>query len=230
MHQTTLNDAALALSRVLTFYRIHHSFFGGFAILAKGAAHRESKDLDVLVSASKSTIVSLLSGRRDWLQIPQQREDFVAYFWSSREFATSSSEPRQMVLVEMFVGQERETFPMSKNTVLKGNKMGTSYVPILSEECLFMGKLRACASRAKSSDAQDVDYLVATYGDQLRKAAKNLDKKTLGLAVRRHPELKKVLGELGVGTRKAVWGVRNARIDGAVNPQMWDVQRGLGCA
>jgi len=229
MHQTTLNDAALALSRVLTFHRIHHTFFGGFAILATGADHRESKDLDVLVSAPKSTITHILSDRRDWLEIPHSREDYVAYFWNSSSFSTSPLEPKHMVLVEMFVGQhDKAHFPESRNTVLKGCKMGTSYVPIANEDVLFRGKLNACASRGKRSDAQDVDYLVATYGERLKVVAKSLDKRTVGLAVRRHPELRKVLAELGVGTRGAVWGVRKAKIEAPAVPQMWDVHRGLG--
>lgn len=226
MHQSTLNDAALALSRILSFYKIKHGYFGGWSVLATGATYRESKDLDVLVAASKSTIHSVLSQKRGWLEIPQCREDYVAFFWNDSEFDPEGG--RGMVLVEMFVGQHRDRFPMVKNQVLRGPRMGASYVPILSEEFLFRGKLNACASRTKSSDAADVDYLVKNYGKELKMAAKGIDKKTVGLAIRRHPELRKILGELGVKTRGAVWGVRKARLDGQVQPQMWDVQRGLG--
>ena len=42
-----LADAAIALSRILTFHRIHHGFFGGFAILSTTTSPaRETKDLD----------------------------------------------------------------------------------------------------------------------------------------------------------------------------------------
>ncbi|KAI5844950.1 hypothetical protein DFP73DRAFT_37274 [Morchella snyderi] len=227
MHQSTLNDAALALSRILSFNKIKHGFFGGWSVLACSphAAYRESKDIDVLVAATKPTIQRILSQKRGWLEIPQCREDYVAFFWHDAEDSQS------MVLVEMFVGHDemaRDQFPVSRNQVLSGPRMGTSYVPILKEEFLFRGKLSACATRTKSSDAADVDYLVRNYGKELKMAAKKMDKKTVGMAVRRHPELRKVLGELGVHTRGAVWGVRKARLDGQVQPQMWDVQRGLG--
>lgn len=233
MRQTLLNDAALALSRVLMFHRIQHGFFGGFAILAKGGHYRESKDLDVLVAADKATIISILSNKRGWLQIPTAREDYVAFFWKANEYAPSEPTSSSMVLVEMFVssvGNNRTRFPLAKNVVLKGDLMGTSYVPILSEEYLLRGKINAAAARAKAGDAMDIVWLVQNYGDRdLRAVVRGVDKRVLGLAVKRHPELRKVLERIGVQTRGALWTVRKHKVEGTYQtPENWGVQSGLG--
>jgi len=234
MHQAVLNDAALALSRILTFHRIHHGFFGGFAILAKGAGHRpETKDIDVLVSAKKHEVVNILSNKRGWLEIPHVRDDYVAFFWNPSEFYDDDvlSSEKGLVLVELFVGQQREKFPLSKHQVLRGNTMGTSYIPVLSEEYLFRGKLIAAASRMKASDVQDIQYLVTSYGKQLKGAVTKADKGTVGLAVRRHPQLRKMLEKVGIETRGALWGARRKKVCAIADmPKLYDVQRGLGCA
>lgn len=107
MRQSTLTSAAVALSTVLTSHRISHAFFGGWAVIAKGA-DRESKDLDVLVKAEKDDIVTLLTKDirnlrgedvGSWMVIPQSRSDYVAFFWKP------SSSAAEMVLVELFIGK-----------------------------------------------------------------------------------------------------------------------------
>ncbi|TGZ79904.1 hypothetical protein EX30DRAFT_71522 [Ascodesmis nigricans] len=237
MHQTLLNDAAIALSRVLTFHRIPHGFFGGFAILATcGSNHyRESKDLDVLVSASKTTILNLLSSKRSFLPIPSIRDDYVAFFWKSNDYDTGKPTSTSVVLVEMFVscvGNSRTRFPVTKNTVLRGEIMGCSYVPILSEEYLLRGKISAAAGRVKKggADVMDIMWLIENYKDRdLKAIVQGVDKRVLGLAVKRHPQLKKVLESIGVHTRGALWTVRKQKIEGTCQtPETWGVQSGLG--
>jgi len=242
MQHTLLSDAALALSRILTFHRVHHGFFGGFAILSTTPSpSRETKDLDVLVSAAKSTITSLLSRRSNWLEIPQNREDYIAYFYRSPSASSASSllsedgedgdDDATMVLVEMFVGHQAERFPVSKNCVLTGRRMGVSYVPILSEEYLFRGKLNAAATRGKKGDVQDLRYLVEKYGGIIReRGLDGVDKTVVKEAVRRHPELKAVLGKVGIKTGGRLrWGKRNEEVVVSNRPAgVWDVHRGLG--
>ncbi|KAI5776535.1 hypothetical protein EDC01DRAFT_681975 [Geopyxis carbonaria] len=231
MQQSLLSDAALALSRILTFHRISHGFFGGFAILACGGTHRESKDLDVLVSAPKSTITSLLTTARGYLEIPQAREDYVAFFWQPPTDTTA------MVLVEMFCGHAgTAAFPLAKHTV----NLGRSYVPILTSEYLLRGKLNAAAARHKSGDAQDIQFLCATYPLELRAAlaapGRMVDKKLVAAAVKRHPCLAKALEKVGAlgGVRargitaKASFGLRAKRAGDVVPPGVWGVHRGLG--
>lgn len=237
MDHTLLSDAALTLSKLLTTHRIHHGFFGGFAILSTSPSpNRETKDLDVLVWAKKRTITSLLSVRDGWLEIPQVREDYVAYFYkpparsnsissrssttkststaintsdSSSLFSMTSTDDEEdecmqepLVLVEMFVGLDNARFPVSKNHHLSGKHMGISYVPILSEEYLFRGKLNAAATRAKQGGVDDILYLISVYGQTLRENTamwmEGVDRHVVPEAIRRHPELKRPLKKVGV--------------------------------
>lgn len=256
MHHTLLCDAALALSRILTFHRIHHGFFGGFAILSTAASPaRETKDLDVLVAASKAGVTALLSARHGWLEIPQNREDYVAYFYrsphplSSAASSTSGAsdddddeeeKPAPMVLVEMFVGHKVSSrFPVSQNCILRGRHMGVSYVPILDPAYLLRGKLHAAATRGKQGDAQDILYLVDEYGESLRERLDSVDKTVVRQACLRHPELRRALEKVGVRARAHTVGgvgVGRWRVGkrcpekplGHVPAGVFDVHRGLG--
>lgn len=53
MIQSRLNDAAIALDRVLVAANIKYGIFGGYAITALGGP-RESKDVDCLLPQAKS--------------------------------------------------------------------------------------------------------------------------------------------------------------------------------
>jgi predicted nucleotidyltransferase component of viral defense system len=198
----------------------------------------------VLVSATKSTITSLLSQRHGWLEIPQNREDYVAYFYrnpyvgsSASSFDSTSTEGEDeapMVLVEMFVGHQASRFPVSKNCVLRGRHMGTSYIPILSEEYLFRGKLNAAATRGKPGDVSDILYLIDQYGDTIRERLDGIDKTVVNEAVRRHPELRRPLQKVGVRAARAPvrWPISKKNKDktvfAVVPAKTWDVHRGLG--
>ncbi|OAA61259.1 hypothetical protein SPI_05283 [Niveomyces insectorum RCEF 264] len=81
MIQERLNDAAIALHRVLSRENISYGIFGGYAIGIMGGV-RESKDVDCLASVSKSQIIQLLDKKEGFQAIPQSREDYVAFFWS----------------------------------------------------------------------------------------------------------------------------------------------------
>ncbi|KAI5789285.1 hypothetical protein FPQ18DRAFT_261628 [Pyronema domesticum] len=227
MHHTLLSDAALALSRILTFHRIHHAFFGGFAILSTTSSpSRETKDLDVLVSATKEHITSLLSARHGWLEIPQAREDYVAYFYKSPHKTNTP-----MVLVEMFVGHQASRFPVSQNCILKGRHMGVSYVPILDPSYLFRGKLHAAATRAKQGDALDILYLVREYGTELKERLDGVDKTVVKQAVQRHPELRRALEKVGIKTGSRWRHCVGKKNEGPLANQpagLFDVHRGLG--
>ena len=106
MHQSILDCAAVALSTVFSSHKIQHAFFGGWAIISKGA-DRESKDLDCLVKADKEDVVQLLTQDVKglygedvgvWMEIPQARSDYVAFFWKN------TAAVGEMVLVEVFTG------------------------------------------------------------------------------------------------------------------------------
>ena len=98
MIQAHLNDAAIALYRILTAAGIKHGIFGGYAIGALSGP-RESKDIDCIASVNKEQIISALDGKEGFQYIPQAREDRVAFFWSDKP------NREQAVLVEIFVEQ-----------------------------------------------------------------------------------------------------------------------------
>ena len=100
MIQGRLNDAAIALYRILSEAGIKHGIFGGYAIGALGGP-RESKDIDCIAAVSKQEIIGILDGKQGFEYLPQSREDYVAFFWSDKPGKERS------VLVEMFV----ENFP-----------------------------------------------------------------------------------------------------------------------
>ncbi|KAF3938605.1 hypothetical protein ABW19_dt0201316 [Dactylella cylindrospora] len=235
MRQSTLTAAAVALSTVLTAHRITHAFFGGWAVIAKGA-DRESKDLDVLVKAEKEDIVNLLTmevkGLKgedvgSWMVIPQSRNDYVAFFWKA---SSSSSE---MVLVELFIGPKTKIPP---TVSLKVDSVHS--VPIIDTPSLFRGKLSACAFRSKPNDASDLIFLATTYASQLPSdTIKKIDCKVIGMALKKYPELIESLEGLGISTRKAIKKVGSSdslssnssgfSVGGRMNEG--EVQRGLFC-
>ncbi|RVD81881.1 uncharacterized protein DFL_009728 [Arthrobotrys flagrans] len=235
MRQSTLTSAAVALSTVLTSHRITHAFFGGWAVIAKGA-DRESKDLDVLVKGEKDNIVELLTNDirglkgedvGSWMVIPQARNDYVAFFWKP---SSSSSE---MVLVELFIGPKTKIPP---TVLLQVDPVHA--VPVIDTPALFRGKLAACASRSKPNDCSDVIFLATTYSSQLPSdTIKKIDTKVIGMAVKKYPELIDSLEGLGISTRKAIKKVGSCdslssnssgfSISGRMNEG--EVQRGLFC-
>jgi hypothetical protein len=72
MLQQRLNDAAIALHKILAQENINFGIFGGYAIGAIGGV-RESKDVDCLASTSKEQIIQLLNGKEGFVAVPQNR-------------------------------------------------------------------------------------------------------------------------------------------------------------
>lgn len=98
MLQDRLNDAAIALHRVLSRANIRFGIFGGYAIGVLGGS-RESKDIDCIASISKQQIIAVLDGQAGFAAVPQSRQDYVAFLWSD------VPERSNAVLVEIFCEQ-----------------------------------------------------------------------------------------------------------------------------
>jgi len=98
MIQTRLNDAAIALHRVLGRHGIRFGIFGGYAVATLGGA-RESKDIDCLASVTKQQVIGIMNGQEGFQAIPQSREDYVAFLWSDKPNRAHA------VLVEIFCEQ-----------------------------------------------------------------------------------------------------------------------------
>ncbi|KAI5810073.1 hypothetical protein DFH27DRAFT_463118, partial [Peziza echinospora] len=233
MHQEILADAAISLSTILTAHSLPHAFFGGFAILevcrtaastttsttsksTSTAPYRQSKDIDCLVLSTKETVLALLANYPAYIEIPQNREDYVAFFWKH-----PSSSSGTTVLVELFVSKSPSTTP-TKSTALKTHAhnlatelYGPTTLPLLEIPSLFTGKLHACATRSKETDFIDLLFLISLFPAQIKASSsssssssskhhsKKISKKVIRDVLARWPGLRGVLESVGVseGTR-----------------------------
>ncbi|GAB0139215.1 hypothetical protein EsDP_00007428, partial [Epichloe bromicola] len=220
-----LNDAAIALHRVLSREQVAFDIFGGYAIATFGGP-RESKDVDCIASASKDQIIQLLNGKQGFQAIPQSRQDYVALFWSDR------ADRGNAVLVEVFC----EKFPGSHytmgdvpcNTVsIKGSCLGEGMACFLDPFYLFKGKLRATATRAKFHDSADLRMLVGKYEGVLKSHAHELHLEYVGLSLKRYPELERLFEQLGVDIEQAKRAANGLDLNRLPAPAPGDVQRGL---
>ena len=98
MSHARMNDAAIALSRVLSAAGIKFGIFGGFAIAAYGGL-RESNDIDCLAASHKQQLLELLDGKEGFAAVNQMRDDYVAFLWSDK------ADRSRGILVEIFPEQ-----------------------------------------------------------------------------------------------------------------------------
>ncbi|RYP78939.1 hypothetical protein DL769_003104 [Monosporascus sp. CRB-8-3] len=225
MMQERLNDAAIALHRVLSRQRINFGIFGGYAIGAIGGV-RESKDIDCLASVSKDQIVRLLDNKEGFSAIPQSRQDYVAFLWSDR------ADRKHAVLVEIFC----EQFPGARYSManvpcrsipIRGLSLGQGTSSFLDPFYLFKGKLRAAATRAKFHDSADLRMLASRYASVIRSRANELNPESVGLAIKRYPELERLFEQLRVDVERAKRAAKHLDLNRLPPPTHGDVQRGL---
>jgi hypothetical protein len=99
MRQARLNDAAIALARVLSRAGIRFGIFGGYAITVLGGP-RESKDIDCMAATvTKQQVLAVLDGIDGFVAVNQSRQDYVAFLWCD------SPGRENAVLVEIFPEQ-----------------------------------------------------------------------------------------------------------------------------
>jgi hypothetical protein len=98
-----MNDAAIALSRVLIPAGVKFGIFGGYAIATYGGP-RESKDIDCLAASDKQKLLELLDGKEGFSAVPQSRDDYVAFLWSDKPNRSRG------ILVEIFPEQFQDEY------------------------------------------------------------------------------------------------------------------------
>ncbi|PYI22900.1 hypothetical protein BO86DRAFT_212039 [Aspergillus japonicus CBS 114.51] len=225
MLQDRLNDAAIALHRILSRTSIHFGIFGGYAIGVLGGL-RESKDIDCIASISKQQILAILDGHDGFIAIPQGRQDYVAFLWSDRPDRSHA------VLVEIFCEQftgaqyTMEGVQASLRTV-NGQRLGTGQASFLDPFYLFKGKLRAAATRSKFHDSADLRWLADRFGNLIQARQGGLNVQYIGLALKRYPELELLFGRIGVDLARAKDAARDLDPARLPAPAPGDVQRGL---
>ena len=236
MRTPRLNDAAIALSCILTQAGVKFGIFGGFAILCLGGV-RESKDVDCIASITKPQILELLNDRDGFSALPQTRQDYVAFIWST--FANESI--GDSVLVEVFCADfpgEWTIIPNSSdiewltvylgsqysmsavqlfNTEIQGEHLGKGSTYVLDPSFIFEGKLSAAALRDKFHDAADLRWLEAHYPQ--------LNMICIGLVLKTHPEMHWLFERIGVDVEKAKNRAEGVSVPGAGG--IGAVQKGL---
>ncbi|KAL2368937.1 hypothetical protein BDBG_06427 [Blastomyces gilchristii SLH14081] len=225
VQQARLNDAAIALHRVLSGQQVKFGIFGGYAVSTLGGP-RESKDVDCIASVNKQQILNILDGKNGFVAVPQLRQDYVAFLWSdkpSRERA---------VLVEIFCeGFPGATFTMAdvvpRAAQVTGETQGTGATMLLDPVYLFKGKLRAAATRGKFHDASDLRWLESNYLSRLQQNRGQLSLLYVGLALKRYPELQHCFTRIGVNIQAAIARAAAHDINHLPPPQPGDVQKGL---
>ncbi|RYO85722.1 hypothetical protein DL766_009367 [Monosporascus sp. MC13-8B] len=197
-----LNDAAIALHRVLSRERINFGIFGGYAIGAIG------------VSA------------RGFQAISQSRQDYVAFFWSDRP------DRKNAVLVEIFCEKfPGARYSMAnvqcRSVPVRGLSLGQGTSSFLDPFYLFKGKVRAAATRAKFHDSADLRMLASRYASAIKSRTNELNLEYVGLAIKRYIELGRLIQQLGVDVEKAKRAAKHLDLNKLPPPAPGDVQRGL---
>ncbi|CAJ2507505.1 Uu.00g086910.m01.CDS01 [Anthostomella pinea] len=223
MIQGRLNDAAIALHRVLSQRCVNFGIFGGYAIGAVGGV-RESKDIDCLAYVSKEQVVELLNGKHGFQVIPQTRQDYVAFLWSDK------SDRKNAVLVVRYSAR-RAQYSMGnipcKLVEINGQSQGPGTSAFLDPFYLFKGKLRAAATRAKFHDSADLRMLAGKFESLIQPRAHELDLEYVCLAIKRYVELERLFEKIGIDVKKAKVAVSNLDPHKLPPPAAVDVQRGL---
>ncbi|OJD20447.1 hypothetical protein ACJ73_08221 [Blastomyces percursus] len=197
--QARLNDAAIALHRVLSG-QVKFGIFDGYAVSTLGGP-RASKDVDCIASVNKQQILNILDGKNGFVAMSQLRQDYVAFLWSDKP------NRERAVLVEIFCeGFPGATFTMANvvpsETQVTGETQGTGATMLLDPVYLFKGKLRAAATR----------QLSLLY---------------VGLALKRYPELQYCFTRIGIDIQAANARAAAHDINDLPPPQPGDVQKGL---
>ena len=92
---------------------------------------------------------------------------------------------------------------------------------------MFKGKLRACATRDKFTDAVDLRWLESRYSKDIRLKQAQLDRNNVGLAIKRYPELEILFRRVGVDIATALAVTSAININSLPSPAPGDVQKGI---
>lgn len=200
MRHDRLSDAAIALHRARAAENVKHGIFGGYAVSVLGGP-RESKDIDCIAALNKEQVVAILSRQGQFKPIPQNRVDYVAFFWSD-----DPKSNRDHVLIEIFTekypgesffsacsiqvkanlaacyqGAQFSLQNLAVQTFLvTGSKMGEDNIFILDPFTIFKGRLLASATRVKFSDTVDLRWLAGKFPDIFQQKANQLNLENIG--------------------------------------------------
>lgn len=73
-----LNDASIALNKILQRADVRYGIFGIYAIAVLGG-QCENKDIDCVASVTKEQILNIMDGNSGFVAVPQTRHDYVFF-------------------------------------------------------------------------------------------------------------------------------------------------------
>lgn len=111
---------------------------------------------------------------------------------------------------------------------IQGRCFGKGPCSFLDPFSIFKGKLCAAAARVYRRDINHLRWLVIHYGPTIRERWGELRPLYIGLALRRHPELEHLFGQLGVNLAGGRFFVTGMGTPPAVSePAIGEIQEGL---
>ncbi|PKY07173.1 hypothetical protein P168DRAFT_324609 [Aspergillus campestris IBT 28561] len=227
MLQERLNDAAIALNYHLTQNQTPHGIFGGYAITVLGKT-RETDNIDCLASITKHECITLLNGKSGFVAKPRPRQDWIQFEWSE-ESGEPGSPIRVKIICEMFGGAKYNMSgvqPISRS--VEGRYFRKGPCCLLDPFLIFKGKVCVAASRSKSRDFEDIQWLADRYGPVIRERWREIKPRYIGFAMRRHPELEHLFGQLQVDISEAKAFVHGVPTPSAVTePAVGEAHEGL---
>lgn len=108
---------------------------------------------------------------------------------------------------------------------IAGEVLGNQFAAILDPVCIFKGKLHAAAAREKFHDSADLRWLEQKFGMTLQQRRSEFNLETVGLAMKRYPELEPLFVRIGVDITAAK--ARATTIALSTLLHKGDVQNGL---
>lgn len=111
---------------------------------------------------------------------------------------------------------------------VEGRHFGKGPCSLLDPFLIMKGKVCVAASRSKFRDFEDIQWLADRYGATIQDRWREIKPLYIGLAMRRHPELEHLFGQLQVDIRGAKLFVHGVPTPSAVTePAVGEAHEGL---
>lgn len=101
---------------------------------------------------------------------------------------------------------------------VSGEKLGVKVTNILDPVFIYKRKLQAAATRAKHSDSADLLYLEAKHNAALRARNRDLNRRHVGMALKRYPHLERSFERLGLDLGACKGVVKDVDVNAVAGP------------
>ncbi|KXS93549.1 hypothetical protein AC578_4972 [Pseudocercospora eumusae] len=210
-----LSDAAIAIEQALAPQGVDFGIFGGYAVAVLGGP-RESKDIDCAIGCTKEWLVENLGRVPGFRSTGNARADLASFLYGNDN-----------ILIEFF--PTSLSMMRTMRVEVTGQQTGKKTTVILHPVFLYKGKLQAAATRAKHSDSVDLLFLEGKHLAELAARNHELNKRHVGMALKRYPHLLHSFQRLGINIADCTALAQDIDIEeiAAQRPAANAVQNGL---